>query len=283
MPACLRFEASEFQDGFGNTPFRFEHELAESSLFAQARVERLFADLPATAVRVHRGNVPEATHPLACLRHDLSPTEAIRSLHREPLWIYATQIERDPGYRALLHRCIEEIRPHSESIAPGLFNPQAFLIVSSPHALRPYHVDATHNFLIHIRGEKTAHVWDPFDRETLSEMELEHTFSETQKLNFQESYRERAFERTLSPGQGIHLPVMAPHFVRNGPEACVSLTIAFRTPCSVRRQTLYRINGNLRRLGMHPTPVGAKKRSDALKYATYQVVRRAKNLMRGRG
>jgi hypothetical protein len=54
---------------------------------------------------------------------------------------------------------------------------KAFIFVSSPGAVTPYHVDFEYNFLLQIRGDKNITVFDAFDRSLLSEVQRERFVS----------------------------------------------------------------------------------------------------------
>ena len=60
----------------------------------------------------------------------------------------------------------------------------------------------------------------------------------------------------MGPGDGVHVPVTAPHWVKNGPEVSVSFSITFQTRASERRGIVYRVNHALRQRGLKPPPVG---------------------------
>ena len=63
--------------------------------------------------------------------------------------------------------------------------------------------------------------------------------------------RGRAFD--LAPGQAVHVPFMAPHWVKNGPEVSVSFSITWRSEWSYREEYAHRMNALLRKAGQ-PRP-----------------------------
>ena len=90
------------------------------------------------------------------------------------------------------------------------------------------------------------------------------------------------YEPPLAPGDGVHVPVNAPHYVLNGPQPSVSFSITFRTPEGNRRSAVYRVNDRLRALGLRPRPVGATPLVDRAKYVGYALYERARRTL-GRG
>src|SRR5690606_30877586 len=63
-------------------------------------------------------------------------------------------------------------------------------------------------------------------------------------------------EFPLGPGDGLYVPVMAPHFVRNGPEPSISLSITWRSKWSYEEADARAFNAVLRRAGLQPQRPG---------------------------
>jgi hypothetical protein len=140
-------------------------------------------------------------------------------------------------------------------------------------------MDPEHNFLLQIRGSKVIHQFDPRDRSILSEQELERFYDGAHRnMVFKEEHDRKADVFELTPGRGLHFPVTAPHYVRNGPEVSVSFSITFRTPDLERRSVVYNVNAYLRRRGWSPRPVGQSPWRDALKRGAYRFWRRVRRL-----
>ena len=58
----------------------------------------------------------------------------------------------------------------------------------------------------------------------------------------------------------MHVPVIAPHYVQNGPAVSISFSVTFRTHDSDARAALYRMNRNLRKIGEARVAVGVQHR-----------------------
>src|SRR5262249_19874655 len=146
-------------------------------------------------------------------------------------------------------------------------------------SVTPYHIDHEYNFLLQIRGRKSLAI---FDRSVVSEQELERFYrGEHRNLVFAEHNARRAYGFELGPGDGVHVPVNAPHYVRNGAEVSISFSITFRTPEGDRRGAVYVVNDRLRRLGLSPRAVGAVPLVDRAKYLGFSLYTRAQRLERG--
>jgi oxalate decarboxylase/phosphoglucose isomerase-like protein (cupin superfamily) len=185
-------------------------------------------------------------------------------------------VEQDLGYRAILKRCLAEVGLVSESLSPGMHAREGFIFISSPGAVTPFHMDPKHNFLLQLRGHKTINVFDPEDRGIVSAEEVDRFFGGAHRnLVFREDYQPRAQVFELRPGLGVHVPVTAPHWVRNGSEVSISFSITFQTRASARRMHAHRVNANLRKMGLTPQPVGESEASDTMK----QLISRAQARM----
>ena len=268
MNRVLDIDPQAFAAGFGKRPFLLRHHLAGHALFSLDRLIALSKSLPADRVEYNAGDLPVSIDPARTPRNGLSPEETIRRIRECRSWLVLKNVELDPAYRVLLERCLAETKiPMREK--------QAYIFVSSPHAVTPYHLDPEENFLLQIRGRKTLQVFDPADRTVLSEQELERFFSGAHRnLVFRDQALASARSFELTPGVALHVPLAAPHWVQNGPQVSISFSITGQTRASMRRQKVHRMNGRLRRLGLRPRPAGYSPLRDALKEFCYRMVRR---------
>jgi len=209
-------------------------------------------------------------------RNGLSPEETIRRIEECRSWLVLKNVQDDPAYRLLLEDCLAEVRAAAPPLTRGMCEPRAFIFVSSPDAVTPYHMDPEENFLLQIRGSKTISVFDPADRSIVSEPEIERFFSGAHRnLAYRDDYQRKAQLFHLRPGLAVHVPFAAPHWVRNGPAVSISFSITFNTKASLRTLHAHRINGQLRRWGVQPTPVGRSALRDGLKQLVARTSARA--------
>jgi hypothetical protein len=85
-----------------------------------------------------------------------------------------------------------------------------------------------------------------------------------------------AQEFPLGPGDGVYMPVFAPHLVRNGPDVSISLSITWRTPKTDNLERAHVANAALRRVGLDPAGPGRRPRADSLKAGAVRGVRGVK-------
>jgi len=270
MP-LLQLDSACFAHDFNARPFLLRHRLADHPAFTLERLVELARRLPPRAVEYNAGDLPLTQDPKLTPRTGLSIEETIRRITEARSWMVLKRVEVDPEYRRLLDECLDQMMP----LVPGMRNRQAFIFISSPGSVTPYHIDHEYNFLLQIRGAKSITI---FDRAVLSEEVIERFYcGEHRNLIFDEGRASEAIKFDLGPGHGVHVPVNAPHYVQNGTEASVSFSITFRTPEGDRRSLVYRVNERMRSIGITPRPVGAAflvDRAKHLAYVLYKTVQR---------
>ncbi len=272
----LDIDPAAFNAHFNRKPFFIRHRFVAEALFSLPRLIELAKRLPEASIEYNAGDLPLSLNPALTPRTGLSPEETLRRIEECRSWMVLKNIEQDPQYGALLHRCLDEIETHSRAIDPQMRGREGFIFISSPGSVTPYHLDPEHNFLLQVRGSKRIALFDPNDRALLSEHELEERAAEAHRnLVFKESYQPKGTVFDLTPGYGLYFPVSAPHFVKNGNEVSISFSITFRTEATERRAIIRRVNRHLRRKGWTPAPPGQSALVDAVKYYGFRALRRA--------
>jgi quercetin dioxygenase-like cupin family protein len=255
-----------FRAYFDKRPFVLDTSLASHPLLSLERIIELARRLPERFVEYNAGELPVSASPVSP-RNGLSAEETLERIETCKSWMVLKRVERDPAFGALMDAFLDALDPLIREQVDHTFDRQGFLFVSSPGSVTPFHIDPEHNFLVQIRGTKTVSVWDPEDRVVISEQDLEafHSAFNHRNLRYEDWYQHTAHTIPLQPGQALHFPVTAPHWVKNGPEVSISLSLTFRSDASQRRELLYRANAQLRRMGLSPRPVGDSRWGDAVK------------------
>jgi len=265
--------------GLGRKSFLVGHRLAGHPLFGLPQLVELARTLPPAQVEYNAGKVPVTLDPAQTPRTGLSAEETIRRIEHCSSWLVLKNVEREPAYAGLLERCLAEVRRAAPLAAAGMRQPECFIFVSSPGAVTPYHMDPEENFLLQLRGRKTLHV---FERSVLSEPEVERFFSGAHRnLVYRDEHAASSRAFKLAPGLALHLPVIMPHWVQNGPEVSVSFSVTFRTTASARMAHAHRVNAALRRWGLRPGRVGESALRDALKHFVFRGFARAARAFAG--
>lgn len=274
MTQLFEFDPAEFRDCFDRQPFGVRHRFDEDALFGLPQLAGLAAELPPESVEYNAGDVPVDLDPAATPGNGLTPAETVRRIEDCHSWMVLKNVEQVPAYARFLDRCIAELRGEAEQRLPGVHLAEAFVFVSSPGSVTPFHIDPEHNFLFQLRGRKTMHVFDPADRDIVSARDLERFFAGAHRnLRYDERWQRRARTFRLEPGHGVHVPVAAPHWVQNGEEVSVSFSVTFRSRASKRHADAWQMNYRLRELGFAPRPAGRSAVADAAKQTANRAIK----------
>lgn len=271
----LDIDRAQFDANFPHTPFPVKHRLVDHPLFKIDRLLELAKSLPESHVEYNAGDIPLNMGSQASPRTGLSAEETIRRIQEAKSWMVIKNVEANPDYSALLDECLSQVHDWSEGVVSGMFNKEGFIFLSSPNSKTPFHVDPEHNFLLQIRGSKTVAIFDPHDDAVATNEEIERgLYGGVRNLTYTPEKEKRAKLFDLTPGKGVHFPVAAPHWVKNGPEVSVSFSITFRSKQSEREEALRHFNLAMRNKGWTPSKLGQSVARDGLKYLMFRVVRR---------
>lgn len=263
-----------FDAHFNRRPFKIGHHLTNHPLFSLPRLIELSQKLPEHRVEYNSGKLPVSQDPGKTPRNGLSIADTIERIEQCNSWLVLKNVELDEEYCDLLGSCLAEVRQFSDNVSPGMKHRAGFIFISSPGSVTPYHIDPENNFLLQIRGNKIVHMFPQHDREILTEENLENFFCGGHRnLPYETWYDERGEQFLLNPGDGLHFPVAAPHWVKNGEEVSISFSITFQTKDSADRRSLHRLNKQIRGWGVKPSNVGASPWRDRLKLGFVNGVR----------
>lgn len=258
----------EFRREFNKSSFTFPHTLAGHPAFTMERLEKLlemtvshpellYWDAGEKRIDQRWNEKPG---------RDFSVQEAFRRIRECGAWIILFSAERDPEIARILEQSMQQVQ---ELSGYNLFDEvkvrSAYIFITAPHRVTSYHIDFQCNFLLQLHGEKTIHVFDQNDRELLTEEELERFWTnDTNAAVYKPELQNRAHTVVMKPGMGVHLPVNAPHWLKNGDDISVSLSLNFQFK-NAKYANIYRANYFLRKMGMNPAPPGRSKTFDLLK------------------
>jgi hypothetical protein len=157
---------------------------------------------------------------------------------------------------------------------------EGFIFVSSPAAVTPFHFDPEYNILCQLRGSKTINVFPADDPQIATPTFHEDYHSGGQRnLGWHDDFESRATSFDLAPGDAVFVPLMAPHWVKNGPEVSISFSITWRSAWSFRQADAHAFNKRLRRVGLQPSPPRAFPRDNRLKSVAHRALRKAERAM----
>ena len=184
-------------------------------------------------------------------------------------------VEQVPEYQALLLSLLDEVRPQIERKTGAMLRPQGFVFISSPNAVTPYHFDPEHNILLQLVGSKTMTQFPAGDHrfapDTIHES---YHAGGARELTWDDALIDGGRAFAIGPGEAVYVPVMAPHFVRNGPESSISLSITWRSDWSFAEADARGCNRILRGLGLQPAAPARWPATNKGKAFAYRALRK---------
>jgi len=262
MSQILELDPQVFTNHFGGRGFMLRHSVAQHPLLRLDALATLADGLPEAQVEHNVGAVPTVADPDAVQRLDLTPGQIARGIEGNGCWMVLKHVETDSAYRALLDAAIDEVMPYVPRPEGAVKQREAFIFLSAAHSVTPVHLDPEYNLLLQVRGSKRMHVSGHPDAER-EQLELERYYTGGHRNLDHSPSDGQVFE--LTPGDGVWVPLHAPHWVQNGPEVSISLSVTFRTTRSLRGGRLHALNAQLRSRGMKPKAPGANAGFDLSK------------------
>lgn len=268
-PARARFAAH-----YPETPHILTHGLTSHPLLEIEALAALAERLPLASVEYNRGDLPIGVDGKPG-SNGMTIAETIRRVAEAESWAVLKNIEQVPAYEALLMSLLEEIRPEIEAATGAMLTPQGFIFVSSPNSVTPYHFDPEHNILLQIRGTKVMTQFPAGDTRFVPD-EAHETYHSggPRELQWDNAMLPHGTEFALAPGEALFVPVMAPHFVRNGPAPSVSLSITWRSEWSYRESDARIFNAILRERGFSPRAPGRWPQQNYAKAYAFRALRK---------
>lgn len=271
-PRLVDRESADFGSGFNRRAHAFRHGLSGHPLFSLPRL----ADLAKTILRdadpkrfTHvDGSVSAGDQAYRASRERERTAEAVLQVERPGTWIKLTcGHEVDPEYAALLSEILAELeectgvplRRRITWVSPTIF-------IAAPNTVTPFHIDHELTYLFQIHGHKEVNLFDRGDQSLISEENLEQFYAgDLGVAQYRAEAQARASVYRLGPGDAVHQPSLAPHWVRNGDEPTVSMSLNFCMRELDRRARVYQVNHYARKLGASPAPPGVVPWRDAVK------------------
>ncbi len=273
--AQARFEAN-----YPEVPHKLEHSLAQHPLLELEALADLAGRLPPTSIECNRGDQPIGVDRVPeQLREQV--VETIRNIGAAGCWVCLRNVEQSPEYAKLLEQLLEELRPQIERKTGPMINLQCFLFATSPGGVTPYHFDPEHNILLQLRGSKVMTVFPAGDPACAAdEMHEAYHSGGRPELPWREEMARHGMPFALGPGEAVYVPVMSPHYVTNGPEVSVSISITWRSPWSYAESDARSFNAMVRRIGIKPAAPGRWPQRNLFKAYSWRAVRKLRDMAR---
>ncbi len=263
-----------FALSYPEVPHKLAHTLHRHELLEFEPLARLAERLPEGGVEYNLADLPIAVDGKPD-RGDLSIGEMIRQVGRADSGAVIRHIEQDPEYAALLNELLDQIEPLVAPKTGRMINRVGFIFVTSPGGVTPCHFDPEHNILLQIKGSKVMTQFPVTDtRFVADEAHESYHRGGPREVPWRPELESGGLEIAIGPGEGLFVPVMAPHFVRNGPEPSISLSITWRSEWSYAEADARAFNSVLRGWGFNPRVPGRWPAGNRMKALGWRALRR---------
>ena len=257
-------------------PIKMKHNLLGHPLLTLDALVKLAEALPEHEIEHNPGRLPIGIDPADIPKSATSVTETIQTIGRAGSWVALKRIEQVPAYKDLLHAILDEIRPIIEPRTGAMMQLEGFVFISSPGAVTPLHFDPEHNILLQLSGCKTMSLF-PVEDEVIFNAKVHEQFHlglHHRNLPWEHNYALKATAELIDPGEAVHVPVKAPHWVLNGGMPSTSLSLTWRSDWSYAEADARAFNHVLRKFGLRPTSPGAFPDRNAGKAMAWRALRR---------
>lgn len=265
------------QDAYPNQAVTLRHRLLEHPLLTLDALAELALTLAEGSVEYNPGDLPVGIAPEDVPAAQLGIAETIRSIADAGSWMVLKRIEQHSGYADLLTSILDELAPVVRPKTGPMMQCEGFIFITSPGSVTPFHFDPEHNILLQIGGSKTMTVF-PGREENLFAPRVHEAFhlgAHHRNLPWREEFAALGRAITIHPGEAIHVPVKAPHWVRNGPEVSISLSVTWRSAWSFEEADARAFNHVLRQAGLTPRAPAAFPGRNRAKSMAFRVLRKA--------
>jgi JmjC domain len=255
-----------FDDAFPRQATEFTHDLHLDDRLTLAAVADLADRLPRQSVIADTAAqpllVPQGGPPRGALER---PGDVIRDLRNANAWLTLLNVEDDPGMAEIMNTQLDQLE--SGMIARQgkrgeMRRRVAFVFVSSPNSVTPVHFDIEHSLLMQVSGSKTVSVgrWE-------SDAARRHEFDRYWDGSHGriEDLQPEVAAYTMTPGRAVYIPPGTPHWVHNGPDISLSVTLTYFTAATVRENRIEDFNSHLRRRNLKPREPGQSTAVDTAK------------------
>lgn len=255
----------------------FTHRLHEHPLLKIEELTRLALRHP--TVKYHSAHL-DRSQSLETVVSDrpsgMSLEDALTNIHNSGSFVFIQNIQNDRLYGEFVTEIMEKLERDVHGSHHNMRNKQAWVFITSPGGTTPYHRDQESAHYFHIKGKKTFWLWDPNDRDVVTQEENEyfHGVYGLKKTLYREALMTKARKFEIFPGDGIYFPYTAPHMVDNGSEEySISISFTHMTDEDFEIRRINKMNQVMRKFGIRPNDVGHSRLADKMKLATHKILR----------
>src|SRR5215469_9252323 len=265
-PALKSIGQLPFDDAFPRQAMGFSHELHLDDRLTLASVADLADRLPRRSVIADTAAqpllVPQGGPPRGALER---PGDVIRDLQNANAWLTLLNVEDDPGMAELMNTYLDHLEmgmSAKQGKRVKMRKRVAFVFVSSPNSVTPVHFDIEHSLLMQVSGQKTVSI-GRFESDAARRHEFDRYWDGAHGRI--EKVPPEVATYTMTPGRAVYIPPGTPHWVHNGPDISLSVTLTYFTPATVRENRVEGFNAQLRRRHLKPREPGRSASVDIAK------------------
>ncbi|AUW57733.1 transcriptional regulator [Sphingobium sp. SCG-1] len=264
-----------FATAYPDLSVKLMHQLAGHPLFSREALAMLAERMPGSQVEYNLGKLPLGVRPEETPNNGLTLGETVRTIDTNGSWVVMKNVECDPEYAAMLDAALAELAPMVARKTGRMLHREAFIFLSSPDSVTPFHMDPEHNILLQIEGEKTMTVFPAGDPTLVPPQQSEGFHAGAHRnLKWDAAFLNKGKPVKLLAGDAVLVPVKAPHFVNNGPAVSISFSITWRSDRSIAEGELHSLNAMLRRRKLPTVKVGAKPEAQRFHRLLYRLMRK---------
>jgi hypothetical protein len=184
-------------------------------------------------------------------------SEIFKRLGEQRTWVGINNIHKNAEYNAFLHEILAPYRQLLEEEQGKILDIRSHLFLSTPPSTTPFHFDKQNNIFLQLQGEKQMVLWDPYDKDVVSDRALEEYITANSRDRIKSAYCDELAAKgetfSLVGGEGVYIPSTAPHMVYTGKsevsnELSISLAVTFYTQLTRYRARILQCNSMLRKL-----------------------------------
>jgi hypothetical protein len=157
-------------------------------------------------------------------------------------------VEADPGMAELMNAHLDQLEAvmiaRRGTRRGRMHRRVAFVFVSSPNSVTPVHFDIEHSLLMQVSGCKTVSI-GRFETDAVRRREFDRYWDGSHGRI--EKLPPEVAAYTLTPGRAVYIPPGTPHWVHNGPDISLSVTLTYFTAATIRENRIEDFNSYLRR------------------------------------
>lgn len=274
-PVFGRTALGIFDANYPDGVARLTHNLTGHPLLSRDVLASVADALPPASVEYSLGDVPLGIRPEDAKANGLSLSDTIRTIGENGSWSVMKNLEQLPQYAELLDSALAQLERFVTPRTGPMLHRECFVFVTSPGSITPFHMDPEHNILLQIEGEKTMVAFPTHDEELVPAQQSEgFHLGAHRNLHWDDAFHAKATEVLIKPGEAVMMPVKAPHYVRNGDNISVSMSITWRSDRSVAEGELHALNARLRARHLPLVRVSRTPEKQAAARFGYRVARK---------